>query len=204
MKRRRHARRSGAEPGSCWALDVETTGLDTRRDEIISIAMVPTSHRVVRLGEAFTTLVRPVGPVHADGMLAHHIVPAELSTAPALAEVVPAVAARLAGAALVVHYAEIDVRFLRRAFAVCGVRWPRPRVIDTADLMVRLGRRAVERVSPEVDAPPTRLDAARAHVGLPPYPLHDALIDAVATAELYLVLTADHDRRERTSSHRDR
>lgn len=184
------ARRLRAEPGACWTLDVETTGLDARRDEIISLAMVPIHDGVIRLGEAYTTLVCPAGPVPAGGMRAHHLVPAELATAPTIAEVVPAVAARLAGAALVVHYAEVDVRFLRRAFAACGVRWPRPRVIDTADLMVRLGRHALERVSPEVDAPPTRLDDARAHVGLPSYPPHDALMDAVATAELYLVLTA--------------
>lgn len=187
-------RRAGGGGGPCWALDLETTGLDARRDEIISVAMVPISAGPVgpsvRVGDAYATLVRPVGPISIDGMRAHHLVPRELAAAPPIDDVVPAVADRVRGAVLVVHYAEIDVPFLRRAFGACGVRWPRPSVVDVADVMVRRHRPVLERVSPEVDAPPTRLAEARAHVGLPAYPSHDALLDAVATAELYLCLTA--------------
>jgi DNA polymerase-3 subunit epsilon len=191
MRRLKPGHRWGDERSAPhWALDVETTGLDVRRDDIISLAMVPIAAGSIRVGEAFTTLVRPSGPVPGDGVRAHHLVPAELAGAPPLTDVVPGVAARLTGAVLVVHYAEIDVRFLRRAFAVLGERWPRPRVLDTAELMVRVGRPVLERVSPEVDAPPTRLDDARAHLGLPAYPPHDALADAIATAELFLALTS--------------
>ena len=42
-----------------WALDLETGGLDARKDPIISVGMVPVRGGVIRLGEAFLrSLVR--------------------------------------------------------------------------------------------------------------------------------------------------
>ena len=42
-----------------WALDVETGGLDAKRDPIIAVGMVPVRAGRIRLGECYRTLVRP-------------------------------------------------------------------------------------------------------------------------------------------------
>ena len=174
-----------------WALDLETGGLDPRTDAILAVGMLPIRERTVRLGEAYSTLVRPDEgeSVTPASITAHQLVWGEVRSAPPLGEVVPEIDARLRQGVLLVHHRALDLRFLQRAFRRVGVRWPRPRVVDTVELLLRSSRRA-RRFRPDLpdDPPPLNLSQARRLRGLPDYQAHDALTDALATAELFLVL----------------
>jgi DNA polymerase-3 subunit epsilon len=173
-----------------WALDLETGGLDVRRDALLAVGMVPIRRGAIVLGEAYASLVRPSGgAVSAASIRAHQLVPADVASAPALVEVVPEIERRLADGVLLVHHARIDVAFLRRDFAACRRRWPSPRVVDTVDLLVKAHKkqRFLDATAGE-RTPVLNLSAARRDLGLPDYAAHDALVDAIATAELFLVL----------------
>jgi DNA polymerase-3 subunit epsilon len=114
---------------------------------------------------------------------AHHLLPSALAGAPALSDVVDAIEVRLRGAVLVVHAAAVDVPFLRKAFGDTGRPWPDPPVVDTVTLL-----RRHDLDLPAPGATTAGLAAARSRLGLPPHDAHDAFADAVATAELFLVL----------------
>lgn len=174
-----------------WALDLETSGLDARRHHIVSVGMVPIRGGTVRWGERFYSLVRPPSFDDLDdaAIIVHHVVPAELRQAPLPAEVLPRVAERLAGGVLLLHHAPLDVSFLRRGFATCGLPWPKPPVIDTRLLTARLEDR-LRRIEPHARPLPRALSEIRAWIGLPPYTAHHALTDALATAELFFALRA--------------
>jgi DNA polymerase-3 subunit epsilon len=107
--------------------------------------------------------------------------------APSIARVLPEIAARLREGVLLLHFKALDLAFLREAHRRSGTSWPRPRVVDTVDLLLRLHDRQ-QQWTPHPPAPATGLAAARERLGLPAYPSHDALCDALATAELFLVL----------------
>ncbi|MER3443297.1 MAG: 3'-5' exonuclease [Meiothermus sp.] len=173
-----------------WALDLETSGLSPA-DQILSVGMVPLRQGVIRYGERFYSLVRPQAglPLSQEGIRAHHIVPAELEGAPPLAEVLEAVHPRLGEGILLLHHAPLDVGFLQRAYRWLGRPWPRPRVLDTAGLIARLQHRQ-HQLEPHARPLPTGLAESRAHFGLPPHLEHHALYDALATAELFLLLRA--------------
>ncbi len=174
-----------------WALDLETGGLDARRDPIIAVGMLPIRAGRVRLGEGYRTLVRPADgrPIDPQSVRAHQLVWGEVKDAPAVAEVLPEVDRRLAEGVLLVHHRGIDVAFLKDAYRSCGLKWPSPPVVDTVDLLVKLARKAhLSRPELPADPPALNLSAAREAHGLPPYQAHDALTDALATAELFLVL----------------
>lgn len=168
-----------------WALDLETSGLDARRDEILAVGMVPIRGGAIRWGERFSTLVQPLWPGASigDGLVAHHLLPGEVAGGLPLAGAVEQVLLRLEDGLLLVHFAALDVAFLRRACAACGRDWPRPDVVDTVRLLEHMARAEYPR-----PAQPGNLAAARARYGLPPATEHDALADALATAELFLVL----------------
>ena len=168
-----------------WTLDLETSGLDPRRDEILAVGMVPIRAGGIRWGERFATLVQPVWPGAAlgEGLGVHHLLPGEVAGALALAAALEQVFLRLDEGILLVHFAALDVEFLRRAAAACGREWPRPRVVDTVRLLEQITR--FEYPKPALES---SLGAARARYGLPPAEEHDALADALATAELFLVL----------------
>ncbi len=174
-----------------WALDLETGGLDPRTDAILAVGMLPIRERTIRIGEAYATLVRPdtgesVNPL---SITAHQLVWGEVRGAPPLEEVVPEIDARLRQGVLLVHHRSLDLKFLQRAFRRVGARWPKPPVVDTVDLLMEVARRA-HRFRPELpaDPPALNLSQARRLRGLPDYQAHDALTDALATAELFLVL----------------
>ncbi|HEX9241142.1 MAG TPA: 3'-5' exonuclease [Anaeromyxobacter sp.] len=174
-----------------WALDLETGGLDARRDPILAVGMLPVRDGRVRLGEKYRTLVRPADgqPIDPESVRAHQLVRDEVKDAPPIAEVLPEIERRLAGGVLLVHHRAVDVAFLEDAYRRSGMRWPAPPVVDTVDLLVKVARK-VHRARPELpaDPPVLNLSAAREAHGLPPYQAHDALSDALATAELFLVL----------------
>jgi DNA polymerase-3 subunit epsilon len=174
-----------------WSLDLETGGLDAGKDPIIALGMVPIRAGRIRLGESFRTLVRPGGRGRIDpaSVRAHQLVEREVQDAPPVDEVLPIVERALRGNVLLVHHRAIDVAFLQEACRRTGVRWPGPKVVDTVDLLLRAARRSRFTAPDEHrDRPLLNLSAAREAHGLPPYQAHDALTDAVATAELFLVL----------------
>ena len=174
-----------------WSLDIETGGLDPRRDPIIALGMLPVRGGVIRLGEAYRTLVRPEQgrEIRPETVPAHQLVRDEVAQAPPLPEVLEQVDGRIRQGALLVHHRAIDVGFLKAAFARHGRRWPRPPVVDTVELLLDLDRRrrftTPDRTGQE---PSVNLTEARRRHGLPDYQAHDALTDAIATAELFLYL----------------
>jgi DNA polymerase III subunit epsilon len=159
--------------------------------------MVPIRGGVIALRDRYQTLVRPdSGAVSSASIRAHQLVPGDVVAAPPFSAIAPEIVQRLEGAVLLVHHAMIDVAFLKRAFERERIRWPRPRVVDTAELLLKLQRK--ERfIDPEAGerAPVLNLNAARERLGLPAYQAHDALTDAVATAELFLVVRRRLDAR---------
>jgi DNA polymerase-3 subunit epsilon len=172
-----------------WAVDLETGGLDPKSDPILSIGMVPIRSGSIRVGEAWTSLVRPGGFISPASITAHHLVPADVANAPTLREALTHVDVRLRGGVLLVHQASIDVTFLKRAFTAVGMQWPRPPVVDTVDLLVKVAQRSrwLDPGAPDID-PELNLNRSRKTLGLPDYGRHDALTDAISTAELFLVL----------------
>jgi DNA polymerase-3 subunit epsilon len=169
-------------------LDLETGGLNAKSDPILSAGMVPIRRGVIMLGESFYTLIAPDGVVNPDSLLIHHILQGDLLDAPRLDEALETIDSRLRGAVLVVHHSPLDMPFLKTAYRKSGRRRPRLRVVDTMQLLQRLNRRHSLHHSTGSEAP-LRLAEARAHFGLPAHDEHHALEDAIATAELFLLLS---------------
>jgi DNA polymerase-3 subunit epsilon len=154
--------------------------------------MVPVRQAAIRLGEAFESLVRPeeeAPDIDPASIRAHQLVPGDVREAPALPDVLREVDRRIREGALLVHQAAMDVPFLRRAYKRAGLRWPSPPVVDTVALLLKAARRArfLDPNAPEHE-PELNLSKARRALGLPDYGAHDALTDAISTAELFLVV----------------
>jgi DNA polymerase-3 subunit epsilon len=175
-----------------WVLDLETSGLDAKRDQILSVGMVPVRRGVIEWGDHFYSLARPETWENLDGdaIRVHHILPEELKDAPRLPAILLEIEARLSGgAALVLHHASFDLGFLRGHFAKVGRPWPKPAVVDTRVLASRYDE-LQQRLQPYV-LPVTRSLAELVELfNLPPYTTHHALADALATAQLFLALRA--------------
>ena len=115
-------RRSPWDTFTYWALDLETGGLDRRKDPILAVGMVPIRGGTVRLGEAYRTLVRPAnGRIDPESVRAHQLLWEEVQGAPPLEAVLPEVDRRIGTGILLVHHEAIDVAFLKRDFRAVGL-----------------------------------------------------------------------------------
>ncbi len=168
------------------AVDLETTGLDPRADAIVSIGWVPVTGGGVVLAEARHHLVKVARPMPESSAVLHGILDDAAEAAPDLAEVMPEFLEALKGRVAVAHHAASERGFLD---AACGRLYGAPLVVpyvDTLALEGRLRQRRGEAIGPGS----LRLDACRQRYGLPRYRAHDALIDALACAELLLAQVA--------------
>ena len=194
------------------ALDIETTGLDPRSDRILSLGWVPVDGGSIVLGGARRFVVRDdvgggpgaggAGPSGGAGASSgerggegvgqsatvHGLTDDEVAAGVPLRDAVAALLEALAGRALLAHFARIETGFVA---AACERLWgaaPPFAVVDTFDLEQRaLGGRWGHHHQPGA----LRLWAARERRGLPVYPAHEALTDALACAELYLAQRAE-------------
>jgi DNA polymerase-3 subunit epsilon len=171
------------------AIDLETTGLDPRTDEILSIGFAPIRAGAVRLGEARHLLVRPTRPIPEQTAVIHGLTDDRMTTAPPLDEVLPTVLEALTGRVPVAHYAPIERRFLS---AACKRLYGLPLTVPYVDTLT-LEQRTLERRQAGVTKGTLRLHAARERYGLPRYKAHNAMMDAIAAGELFLAQVAHMD-----------
>jgi DNA polymerase III subunit epsilon len=176
-------------------VDLETTGLDPRHDEIVSFASVPIDAGRIGIGGVVTATIRPSEMPSAETIRIHGLRPADLAQAPALPEVLDQILEALTERYLVAHAAWIERGFLGAALRPMGLRVARP-VLDTAGIA-----RHVLDLEPGRDRPVALADAAR-RCGLPVHRPHIAEGDALTTAQLFIALAAhlDLERRQTVAS----
>ncbi|GAA0847162.1 3'-5' exonuclease [Marinobacter szutsaonensis] len=169
------------------ALDFETTGLDPNEHSIVSVGLVPFTLGGIQLGRCWHQVVRPQLPLHQTSIEVHGITHSDIDKAPDLNEVLNKLFSYLNGRIPVVHYRDIERPFLNVALQWRlgeGIRFP---VIDTMAIEAHLHPdRRPNRWQRLLGKKPVsiRLADSRQRYGLPHYASHNALIDALATAEL--------------------
>lgn len=168
-------------------VDVESTGLDLRHDQLISFGSVAVRAGRLCLETAVYTDVRPGRRVSTDAVGMHGLRDQDLDAAPELSEVVDRIVAELDDRVLVAHAAWVERAFLKRALRSGGRRL-NAAVIDTAALLRAAGlARSGTGFEPDVEAMAEQL-------GLCVHTPHHALGDALTTAEVFLAVVSRLER----------
>jgi DNA polymerase-3 subunit epsilon len=168
------------------AVDLETTGLSFAHDSILSVGVVPVDRGRIDLGRARRWLVAHDDP--GEAVTVHGLTHDDLEEGRPLVDVLADLREALAGRVMVAHHAPFETGFLRAAWRGVGQQPPPLTAVCT----LRLQRRVLARAG--IHEPPRgalRLWQARARFGLPAVRAHDALGDALASAELYLAQVAE-------------
>lgn len=177
-----------------WCVvDVETGGLDTVRDPLLSIGAVAVEQGRIVFAHSLEVGLRQARATHAANILIHGISDSEQRAGQAPHEALLAWLEFARDSPRVAFHAAFDQTVLQReARAQLGLS-PRMPWFDAAVIAPLLFPRA---------APHCRqLDDWLAHFGIAAYARHGALADAYATAELWLVLIAAAQRENITTAH---
>jgi len=169
------------------ALDLETTGLDPKKDQILSYGLVEIRHMKIRLNTSRHQLISIGEEIPEESAVIHQITDDQAATGISLEAALPELLHRLAGKVMLVHYAAIEQNFLS---AACQQLYGAPFVIPTIDTLL-LAQRIFERRNHTIQAGDLRLFNLRPRYNLPNYKAHNALSDALATAELFLAMAAE-------------
>jgi DNA polymerase-3 subunit epsilon len=175
------------------AVDIETTGLDPQRDEIVSFAAVPVEDGRVVAAAAVRGLVRPSSPPAGTSVEIHGLRAADLAGAPSAEEALAPLVTVLRDRIPVAHAAWVERSFLRPRLRPLGFAMPR-RIVDTAVLWRAL---SIERG--DGDPGMRALSEVAAALGLPVHRSHDAEGDALTTAQAFLALATHLEGRGRGS-----
>lgn len=163
-------------------LDFETTGLDARKDAILSmgyteirngrVVMSACTHRIIKLNIALPP----------ETVVVHKITDDRMNEGIHMHDALHELMERMTGKVLVAHFEHIERTFLQAAMErVYGQRMPLM-MLDT----LAIEKRSRERTQQVIIPNQFRLGNLRQYYNLPRYGAHNALQDAIATAELLL------------------
>lgn len=177
-------------PANEWvALDCETTGLNVRTDEIISIGAVRIVGQRIMTSERLELLVRPERGVSGDSVRIHRLRERDVAEGLPIDEALKRLMHFIGSRPLVGYYLEFDVAMLNRAlFPMLGQGLPQPK-IEVSGLYYDYKFRqlpAHQRLdNPTIDL---RFATLLNDLSLPLRDAHDALNDAVMAALAFIKL----------------
>ncbi|MCQ6272771.1 3'-5' exonuclease [Pseudarthrobacter sp. R1] len=162
-------------------IDIETTGLDPGKDSIISFGAVPIIEGRISVPHGTSFLIRPECAVGIESAKIHMLRDQDLREMPRIGSYAPAIAAAVEGRIVVAHSAWMEQNFLTHALGRRELPFRLP-IIDTA----RMAEKALD--LPPLGRADVSLEYLSQSLGLPTHTPHDALSDALTTAQVFLVL----------------
>ncbi len=169
------------------AVDFETTGLDAVHDKLLSVGCVELCHNQIKLASSYHQIINTKGRLKADNVTIHQITDDQKDQGQPLAQVIEHLLKQLTGKVMLVHFARIERQFLQQAcLELYGMAPPFP-IIDT----LVVAKKRLDKRDVAYDPSELRLSALRATYGFPDHYAHNALNDAIATAELLLAQVSD-------------
>lgn len=178
--------------GSDWrrvsflVVDAEMSSLDVNEGELLSVGWVCVEGGSIALDSARHYLIKPENSVGQSATI-HNLRDCELEEAENRAEVLARFLEAAGGKVLVFHNAALDLAYLN---TVSRREFNAPILMPAVDTLLQ-EHALLQRRDIPIKSGDLRLQACRDRYNLPPYPAHNALLDALATAEL-LVAMAKH------------
>jgi len=167
-------------------IDSELTGLDPRRDSIVSLGGLRLNGGRIVLADRFYEEVRPTSALTATSIVLHGITPDDVRERPGIGAVLEEFSAFCATDILIGHFIEIDLGFLRAAYVKAGLPPIANPVLDTWPLYDWLSSRTPDDGGPGLPRlQDPRLPALAQALGVPSRSEHNALGDAFVTAQVF-------------------
>lgn len=167
------------------AVDLETTSLNPKQGEIASIGWVVIENGEIQLDETGYYRIVLQNEVGQSAVF-HQLTDTELAQGHTLDIALKALLEVAKNSVLVFHNATLDLGYLNQYLIR---EWGAPLLMPYVDTM-EFERKKLLRDQEHIKPGELRLFQCRERYGLPAVELHDALGDALATAELWLAINA--------------
>ncbi|VAW96428.1 DNA polymerase III epsilon subunit [hydrothermal vent metagenome] len=169
------------------SLDIETTGIEPEKDKIVSIGLVDIKCLGIKLDSCWHQIIQTKKNIPEQSIVIHQITDDQIKTGMSIEQAMPLLLERLSGKVMLVHNAKIELGFINK---ICQALYASDFVISVIDTQA-LAKRSLDRHHSPYSNKELRLFNLRRSRNMPAYKAHNALMDAIATAELFLAMLND-------------
>lgn len=164
-------------------LDTETTGLNPKKDEILSIGAVKIKDNQILTSQSFEIFIKPVEEISAESIKIHHIRPSDIEHGVSINEALEKLLEFIGNRSIVGYYISFDIKILSTYLKkMIGVSLPN----ESIELSSMYYKRHRKQSAHEfVDL---KFDTIMKELDLPRLGQHDALNDAIMSAMMFLKL----------------
>ena len=173
------------------SLDFETTGLNAKREAILSMGYMDYRGGVISLKSSKYEVICLQRALDEKSVVIHQITDDRMKAGVPLTDALDRLLMAMSGKVLLVHYATIEREFLEAATKrLYGKALPFM-MVDT----MLIEKRKLDCSHKPIGSNQLRLANLRKQYHLPRYGAHNALEDAIATTELFMAQLAQREQR---------
>ncbi len=182
------------EPGVFVSFDCETTGLDRKRDRIITLSAIKIINNEVQTSQSLNLVIKQPEDISAESIAIHQIRNLDVENSETSYvdeyEAMQVFLEFIRGATLVGYYLEFDVAMVNRVIKPhLGIGLPNPQ-IEVSGMYHQFAMQKYKRscIEPNIDI---SFDNILQKLEIPNLGQHDAFSDALMTALIFLKLQND-------------
>lgn len=176
----------GIEDVHYIVIDTELTGLDTKKDSIISIGAIRMFGGRIDLGNVFYRVVNPSTAISPESIVIHEITPSEAKQGPPIKPIIQELAGLCRDDVIVGHFIHLDMDFINAESRRVNGGIMKNSVVDTHKIHEWLKENNGEfRKHYRGFSEETNLFALAKKYRIPFSEAHNALNDAFITAQLF-------------------
>ena len=164
-------------------LDCETSGLNPKKDEILSIGAVHIKDNKILMRKTFNVFLKPSNKINAESIKIHHIRPIDLQNGidpkDAIFELLEFIGSR----PIVGYYIKFDVAIISKyTKKFIGIKLPNE-TIEISSMYYKTRKK-----SSDYEFIDLKFDTILKNLNIPALGKHDALNDAIMTSMMFLKL----------------
>jgi len=170
--------------GEYVVFDTETTGLNPKEDEILSIGAVKIKDNKILTSETFEIYLKPLKSISSKSIEIHRIRPCDLQNATDVNEGIKKFLEFIGSRDLIGYYLEFDVAMINKYIKpMLGITLPN-KMIEVSEIYFEEKITLIPQGNIDL-----RFDTILKNYDIPNMGLHNAVNDAIMTAMIYLKLT---------------
>ncbi len=173
------------------SIDLETTGLDISKDEIISFGGVKIKNLKISLGDSFYRVVKPSIDIKKESILIHGITPSEIEDAPPIEKVLPEFLQFIKGTVLIGYFVNFDIKMLSKyTQKLYGFPILNP-YVDLREFVFYTERKRYRQAVQKEDM---TLEELASRYNVPVFHRHNAYYDSLITGLVFIAMVKKNRR----------
>ena len=170
-------------PNEYVCLDCETSGLNPKKDEILSIGAVHIKENKILMRKTFNIFIKPSKNINIESIKIHHIRPIDLENALDAKEAIYQLLDFIGSKPIIGYYIKFDVAIISRyTKEYIGVKLPN-QTIEVSSMYYKIRKKTTDYEFIDL-----RFDTILKNLNIPMLGKHDALNDAIMTSMIFLKL----------------